>query len=160
MKKQLTLCMVVRGHEILLGMKKRGFGEGRWNGFGGKVDEGESIEEAAVREVKEEVGLEVTQMEKVGIIEFSFESDPKVLEVHIFKVQEFNGSPGETEEMKPQWFPSDEIPFEHMWPDDEYWFPYLLEGKLFRGKFHFDRPSDATYTAKILSEELFEVSAL
>ncbi|CAN0505072.1 unnamed protein product, partial [Ectocarpus sp. 12 AP-2014] len=33
--------------EILLGMKKRGFGEGKWNGFGGKVESGESVEEAA-----------------------------------------------------------------------------------------------------------------
>jgi 8-oxo-dGTP pyrophosphatase MutT (NUDIX family) len=36
-------------------MKKRGFGEGRWNGVGGKVEPGESIEAALIREAKEEV---------------------------------------------------------------------------------------------------------
>jgi hypothetical protein len=35
--KPLTLCMVHQDNKLLLGMKKRGFGEGRWNGFGGKL---------------------------------------------------------------------------------------------------------------------------
>ncbi len=35
--------------QILLGLKKRGFGEGKWNGFGGKVHVGESIAKGAVR---------------------------------------------------------------------------------------------------------------
>lgn len=47
MKKILTLCMVIRDSELLLGMKKRGFGVGRWNGFGGKVEMGEDIVDAA-----------------------------------------------------------------------------------------------------------------
>lgn len=160
MKKQLTLCMVCKDGRVLLGMKKRGFGEGRWNGFGGKVDESETIESAAVRELKEEVGIEAREMNTVGILEFSFENDPKVLEVHIFKVSDFEGEPTESEEMKPQWFSYDEIPFQQMWSSDEYWFPYLLGGKFFKGKFLFDKPSTAEYSAKIISQELSEVSAL
>ena len=158
MKKQLTLCMVFKDNEILLGMKKRGFGEGRWNGFGGKVEEGESIESAAVRELKEEVNIEPKEMNKVGILEFSFQNDPKILEVHIFKITTFIGEPEESEEMKPQWFKFSEIPFSQMWPDDEYWFPYLLNNKVFKGKFLFDRPSDANYSAKIITQELYEVA--
>jgi 8-oxo-dGTP pyrophosphatase MutT (NUDIX family) len=57
--KILTLCLTKEDGMILLGMKKRGFGEGRWNGFGGKVEEGETIVEAAIREMKEESGLTV-----------------------------------------------------------------------------------------------------
>ena len=72
MKKLLTLCLVSKGDEILLGMKKRGFGEGRWNGFGGKVEQGESVEEAARRELKEESGVVAEKLEKVGIIEFEY----------------------------------------------------------------------------------------
>ncbi|KAM6196845.1 oxidized purine nucleoside triphosphate hydrolase isoform 2-T2 [Sarcoramphus papa] len=44
-----TLVLVVQPPRVLLGMKKRGFGAGLWNGFGGKVQPGESIEEAARR---------------------------------------------------------------------------------------------------------------
>ena len=49
--KLLTLLFVLRpdARQVLLGYKKRGFAVGRWNGFGGKVQEDESIEAAAVR---------------------------------------------------------------------------------------------------------------
>ena len=55
-KKILTLCIIHQHSKILLGMKKRGHGVGKWNGFGGKVEKGETIEEAARRETKEEAG--------------------------------------------------------------------------------------------------------
>lgn len=47
-----TLILVVNHDEqVLLGLKKRGFGAGKWNGFGGKVEEGESIKNCAIRSV-------------------------------------------------------------------------------------------------------------
>ncbi|KAG4070235.1 hypothetical protein HA402_003925 [Bradysia odoriphaga] len=45
---------------LLLGLKKRGFGLGKYNGFGGKVEENESIDDAALRELNEECGLSVS----------------------------------------------------------------------------------------------------
>lgn len=152
--------MVYGEGEILLGLKKRGFGEGRWNGFGGKVEDGETIEEATTRELKEEASIEPMKMKEVGVLDFSFENDPKILEVHIYKVTEFSGTPAESEEMKPQWFKFSEIPFTQMWSDDVLWFPFLLNDKLFKGSFLFDRPSDAEYSAKIIKQELREVSEL
>jgi len=122
----------------LLGMKKRGFGQGRWNGFGGKVQSGETIEEAALREIREEADIAVKNMERFGIIDFYFQGNPEIWEVHIFKGVDIEGYPKESEEMRPQWFRIDEIPFDNMWPDDRYWFPLLLQGKKFRGKFLFD----------------------
>jgi 8-oxo-dGTP diphosphatase/2-hydroxy-dATP diphosphatase len=157
MKKIFTLCMVCTDTQVLLGMKKRGFGEGRWNGFGGKVEEGESIEAAAAREMKEESNLEPLEMEEIGVVDFSFESEPRELEVHIFKVTKFSGEPLESEEMRPQWFSYEDVPFSQMWPDDPLWFPYLQNGKKFQGKFHFDRPSDSTYMAKILKQQMREI---
>src|SRR3989344_2534249 len=150
MKKLLTLCIIHQHPKVLLGMKKRGFGAGRWNGFGGKVSSAETIEDAAKREVKEEAGIQVKNLNKVGIIEFEFQDNPEILEVHIFKSNNFSGEPIESEEMKPQWFHIDEIPFTSMWPDDKYWFPLFLQDKKFRGKFLFD-DSD-----KILSMNLEE----
>jgi len=47
--KILTLAFVRTQQQILLGFKKRGFGTGHWNGFGGKVETGETIEDAARR---------------------------------------------------------------------------------------------------------------
>jgi 8-oxo-dGTP diphosphatase/2-hydroxy-dATP diphosphatase len=160
MRKHLTLCIPIKEEEILLGMKKRGFGEGRWNGFGGKIKQGESFEQGARRELFEEVHIQDGILEKKGILEFSFQNDEKILEVHIFKLTEFKHEPIESEEMRPQWFRINEIPFHQMWTDDEYWLPLLLQDKFFKGSFLFDRPSDAEYSAKIIEQKLEEVSSL
>lgn len=138
MRKLLTLCLLVRGEKVLLGMKKRGFGVGRWNGFGGKVEAGETIEEAAVRETQEECGVLIQKMEHVGIHEFEFfDKRGEVLEVSVFRVDEWSGEPVETEEMRPEWFTFSDIPYEEMWADDVYWLPLLLQGKKFRTRFLF-----------------------
>lgn len=133
-----TLCIVYKYPEMLLGMKKRGFGAEKWNGFGGKLEDGENIEEAAKREIKEEAGIAINKLEKFGIITFEFKNNPEMPEVHIFRAKEFSGEPVETEEMKPQWFDIKNIPYDSMWPDDRFWMPLFLEGKKFRGKFLFD----------------------
>ena len=130
---------------------------GRWNGFGGKVLDGETIEECLVREVEEEAGIKLDKFEKVGILEFEFSEGGQGIEAHVFKTDQFIGEPKETEEMKPQWFFIDEIPFDQMWPDDAFWMPLFLKGKKFKGKFLLDRPSNAEYQAKILEKELEEV---
>ncbi|MEK7644900.1 MAG: 8-oxo-dGTP diphosphatase [Patescibacteria group bacterium] len=160
MRKLFTPCVVHQGPKILLGMKKVGLGAGRWNGFGGKVEPGEAIDVAAVRELREEVCIETLDIRQKGILEFSFENNPKILEVHVFEATKFSGTPAETEEMTPCWFDLAKIPYEQMWSDDIHWLPLLLAGKTFHGKFHFDQPSTANYSAKILSQELREVSTL
>jgi len=141
-KKIMTLCCIYNETRILLGMKKRGFGVGRWNGFGGKVHEGETIEEAAKRELAEEACVKVEKLNKRGVLLFEFEvspaGEPEKLEMHIFSSNNFEGEPTETEEMKPQWFLRDKIPYDSMWPDDPYWIPSMLEGKNFSGNFLFD----------------------
>jgi len=154
MKKLLTLCIIHQHPNVLLGMKKRGFGAGRWNGFGGKISEGETIENAAKREIQEEAGIILKNIDKVGIIDFEFKGNPEILQVHIFKADNFLGEPIESEEMKPQWFHVDEIPFKEMWPDDIHWIPLFLSGKKFKGKFLFGK-SDV-----ILEKELMEVKEI
>jgi 8-oxo-dGTP diphosphatase/2-hydroxy-dATP diphosphatase len=152
MKKLVTtLCIIHQHPKVLLGMKKRGFGAGRWNGFGGKVIEGEDIEDSVKRETKEEASIEIKNLKKVGLIDFEFKGNPEIIEVHIFKSNKFSGEPTESEEMKPKWFFIDEIPFMEMWPDDIHWMPLFLSGKKFKGKFLFGE-SDV-----ILEKELEEV---
>ncbi|XP_060116685.1 oxidized purine nucleoside triphosphate hydrolase [Heteronotia binoei] len=135
--KLFTLVLVVQPQRVLLGMKKRGFGAGRWNGFGGKVQPGESIEQAARRELQEESGLTVDVLQKIGRITFEFAGNTELMEVHIFRADNFQGEPAESEEMRPQWFELDHVPFKDMWPDDSYWFPLLLQKKTFVGYFKF-----------------------
>lgn len=47
--KLYTLIVVKKNDQVLLGYKKRGLGVDKWNGFGGKVEEGESIDDGALR---------------------------------------------------------------------------------------------------------------
>lgn len=151
MKKILTLCIIHQHSKILLGMKKRGHGEGKWNGFGGKVEEGETIEEGAIREMKEESGVEIKKMNKLGILEFEYQDGSGNMEVHIFYVKEFKGSPIESEEMRPKWFDINEIPYNQMWSDDKYWLPIFLDKKKFKGKFFFNKSN------KIIGYSLSEI---
>lgn len=138
-RRVLTLVLVLKNDEILLGMKNRGFGSGKWNGFGGKVEVGESLEDGAKRELLEESGLEALSLEEVGFNEFSWVNNKNpIMEVNIFKTKNFVGEPIETDEMSPKWFKLKDIPFEKMWIDDKYWFPLFLSGKKFDGKFLFD----------------------
>ncbi|XP_073409841.1 oxidized purine nucleoside triphosphate hydrolase isoform X2 [Dendrobates tinctorius] len=136
--KLLTLVLVVQPQRILLGMKKRGFGAGRWNGFGGKVQQGETIEEAAKRELWEESGLTTDSLQKIGNIKFEFVGSTELLDVHIFRADEFRGEPAESEEMRPKWFSLDQIPYDGMWPDDCIWLPLLLQKKKFLAYFKFE----------------------
>jgi len=138
LKKVMTLCIVHRDDRVLLGMKKRGFGQGRWSRFGGKVMPGELIEDAARRELYEEAGVSVGPLETAGNLRFSFLGNPELLEMHVFRADRVDGEPVETEEMRPQWFVVEDIPFGDMWLDDAYWMPYFLAGKKFCGTFTFN----------------------
>lgn len=139
-KMETTLCLLRRNEEILLAMKKRGFGEGKYNGVGGKIEGNETPEAAMIRETKEEIGVTPIQYEKVGVVSFDeFYKDEKVnLIFHLYMVTEWEGMPTESEEMQPKWFSIDSIPYTQMFPDDKYWLPLILEGKKIDAYFDFD----------------------
>lgn len=136
---ETTLCLVIANKPeqcLLLGMKKRGFGQGKYNGFGGKIRPGETSKAAALRELKEESGLiaQEDDLEEVGYIDFFFSGSPELDHpVYIYLVRNWQGEPCESEEMKPQWFTFSEIPYSQMWQDDQYWLPAVLQGHNING---------------------------
>jgi len=134
--KHVTLVFLRRNNgttpEVLLAMKKVRFGAGKWNGTGGKVESGESYEEAAIRECKEEIGVTPRSLQKVGELEFYDLPDVEHY-CHIYTTSEWIGEPTESEEMRPQWFKEASIPYGSMWPDDIFWMPLMLANKKFKG---------------------------
>lgn len=143
--KTVTLCFLMKEGEICLAMKKRDFGVGKYNGVGGKVKEGETIEQAALREMEEEIGVtsEAGHLRGMGNIEFYFKDKPEWNQhMHIFVVENWDGEPQESEEMKPKWYKIDDIPFDKMWLDDTHWLPHVLDGKKVYGKFYFNEEGD------------------
>lgn len=136
-----TLLILRDGDKILLAKKKRGFGKGLYNGVGGKLEKGESVLDAMIRETQEEIGVTPTVYEKYGINEFLefVNGEETNLVFHLFIATEWDGEPTESEEMAPGWFDIDDIPYDKMFKDDRYWLPLVLEGKKVRGNFEFDK---------------------
>lgn len=110
---------------VLLGMKKRGFGADWWNGFGGKLDPGETYKIGAARETFEECGIRTNALKLAGRLLFYFEDEPQIVSA-VYVCNDFTGEPHETEEMRPQWFAPGELPLDQMWGGDKYWIPSVL----------------------------------
>jgi 8-oxo-dGTP pyrophosphatase MutT (NUDIX family) len=152
--KERTLLFLYRPEEklILLAFKKRGFGAGKWNGVGGKLEDEETIEQSVVRETSEEITVIVKPEElvKVAVIDFFFDGQPDWDQrVHVFFAEQWKGEPKESEEMRPHWYPIDALPFNQMWVDDAYWLPRVLQGQNLKAVFHFDSRGERILTSKI-----------
>ena len=141
-----TLLFLRKDDQILVAMKKRGFGAGKWNGVGGKLDEGESIEQALVRECQEEIGVTPISWKQVAELDFVQDAttDPWHMYVHAFISDDWEGEPVESEEMRPEWFNITDIPYSEMWDDDQFWLPMVLAGQLVYGAFVFDENDKMT----------------
>jgi len=148
------ICIILRGDSILLQKKTPGrFGEGKWNGPGGKLRPGETPEECAVREVQEETNLRVRSLRLHGALSHYFgEKEEPDWIVYQFSTTEFEGEPEESDEGELRWFPLAEIPYSEMWQDDEHWLPLLLQGKDFTGEFHFNEEGTELLRFRIVTE--------
>lgn len=131
-----TLLFVIRQQHILLIHKKRGLGAGKINGPGGRLEANEAPLQGAIREVQEELRVTPTGVRHCGKLAFQFVDGLSIL-VHVFTAQDCEGKPQETDEATPLWVPLSEIPFDRMWADDRLWFPFMLAGQSFQGRFLF-----------------------
>ena len=130
----------------MLGVKKRGFGIGKLNGFGGKLHIGESPREAMSRELLEECGLTVepASLEPRGLLLFRFPYAPHFdHRIRVYAAGTFAGIATETEEMSPEWHPVSNLPMSRMWNDDPLWLPSVLAGHVVVGRFVFAEDNEA-----------------
>lgn len=133
--RHVALCFLFRtteaGSEVLLGLKKSGFGVGRIVTLGGGIEPGESAAEAAVREVAEESGVVVDEasLTALGRVRWRFPAQPAAdMDAAIFTAVEWAGTPGPTVEVEPAWYPVDDLPWEGMWEDAQHWLGAVIDG--------------------------------
>ncbi len=156
-----TLIFLTRDNQILLGLKKRGFAQGKLNGFGGKIEAGETIPAAAARELREECGVQVdaNDLAPVARLEFFFPAKPEWDQiVHAFLARRWRGEPRETDEMQPMWFDTKAIPYAKMWADDAHWLPLVLQGKRVEATFTFADDNETVRETRIRELKLCATS--
>lgn len=142
--KCFTLVLLCDNNRVLLGRKRRKFGAGFWNGFGGKIKDGESPMIGAIRETTEECGITPINMRTIGSLHFTVRTNHGDIEegrVTVFTATPGHGILTESEEMRPlRWFTMDRLPYKEMFPDNAHWFPWALEGRPFHAEIVVDAP--------------------
>lgn len=100
-------CVIKKDGKYLLVQEKQPKVHGLWNVPAGYTDKGETVEQAAVREVKEESGFDVKLGEKIGLYH---EGIPKPIK-HIFAAEITSGKLKiqEDEILDAKWFTSEEV---------------------------------------------------
>ncbi len=135
-----TLLVIRKNGKILLAKKKRGFGAGKFNGVGGKLEANETPDQAMIRETKEEINIVPLNFCRVGYIEYNeiMKGERSLVCMHLYLASDYIGEPQESEEVVPAWFDENNLPWSQMLGDDIYWYKYMLAGKKFKAKFVFD----------------------
>ncbi len=152
--REVTLCFPIQETRVLLGFKKHGFGAGKLLGFGGGIQLNETPEQAATRELLEESGLKILEVNLVfmGTLEFLFPAKPVWnMLVHVFIVQVWDGVAFETTEMNPAWFELNALPFEWMWDDAKYWLARVLAGEQLEARCVFADDCETVFDFQVLS---------
>ncbi len=127
--RQTTLCYLERdGKYLILHRTKKEHDENgdKWIGVGGKFEYGESPEECAMREVKEETGLTMLNPLFRGLV--TFVSDEWGVEyMHLFTCTEFTGELIECDEGDLVWLPKEELLTKKLWEGDKLFLRALNE---------------------------------
>lgn len=142
-----TLCFPVNAQgQILLGRKKRGFGVSKWNGFGGKIERGETFRACAVRELYEECHLiaDEAALQLVAYLDFRFPADSAYNHIgYVYFLHDWKGTVMASDEMEPCWFSASSLPYDEMWKADGIWIPMILSGRIISGTIVFGDDNDS-----------------
>jgi len=136
--KLATLCYVRRGEQTLMihrVKKANDMHQGKWNGLGGKLDQGETPEECAIREIFEESGLRVHKPQLKGFLTFPDFANGEDWYAFVFVVNDFEGQLIDSAEGDLQWIDNTEVLKLNLWEGDRIFLPWLDQAGFFSGKF-------------------------
>lgn len=161
--RRVVLCFLLRSpdqgsgggnaREVLLGLKRTGFGTGRVVALGGKIDGHESAADAAVREVAEESGIALMEedLRDAGRIRWSFPARPGWnMAAFLFTASAGTATAVASDEIEPHWYPVDDVPWDGMWQDAPHWTPAVLDGRRVDARIVMAADNEAVATAVVL----------
>lgn len=146
-----TLCYVIDKNKTLMiyrNKKKNDYHEGKWNGLGGKFEQGESPEECVIREVKEESGLVIKNPKLCGIITFPMFDGKKDWYVFMFTAHHFKGELIDSPEGKLEWISNEKLLELNLWEGDKIFIPWLFQEKFFSAKFNYENGKMIDYSVE------------
>ncbi len=149
--KLATLCYVKKNGKTLMihrVKKERDFHEGKWNGLGGKFEQGETPEECAIREIKEEAGLDVKSLKMKGFLTFPMFDGKDDWFVFVFVIDEFTGELIDSPEGNLEWIPDDKLLDLNLWDGDKIFLPWLEDDKFFSAKFVYEDKKFVDYSVE------------
>lgn len=117
--------------------KENDYHEGKWNGLGGKLELGETPEECAIRELKEESGLTVKNPKLKGFITFPNFDGVDDWYVFVFVITNFEGNLIDSPEGKLEWIPNEKLTSLNLWGGDKIFLEWLNLDKFFSAKFNY-----------------------
>lgn len=131
--KNTTLIYIEKDGKTLLlhrTKKKNDLNHDLWVGIGGHCEEGESPEDCALREAKEETGLTLTEYKYRGVV--TFVSDKYEGEyMHLFTASDFVGDIIECDEGDLEWVENERIPTLPAWAGDRIFLELLRKNEPF-----------------------------
>ena len=136
--KLATLCYIKKDGQTLMlhrTKKENDIHEGKWVGVGGKVENGESPEECAIREVFEETGLKVEELKLRGLLTFPDFNNSGDWYGYLYIVEKFSGEVIESPEGDLKWIDDKKLFDLDMWEGDELFMRWMLEDRMFSAKF-------------------------
>jgi len=140
--KLATLCYVMDNDKTLMlyrNKKENDYHEGKWNGLGGKLEQGETPEECAIREVYEESGLVVSDPEMKGLITFPMFDGVDDWYVWVFVFKKFKGQQIDSPEGTLEWIQNNKLTELNLWDGDKIFIPWLFNDKCFSSKFIYEK---------------------
>lgn len=136
-----SLCYLVQAGKVLLLQRQRPPHEGKWTAPGGKLEHGESPYECAIREIREETGLEIAMPMLKGVVSVLDQAYGVHWLLFIYRADQIVGTQGTTHEGELRWFPISELDQVEMPYSDRLYLPRVLDDRaIFQLKLTFNTP--------------------
>jgi 8-oxo-dGTP diphosphatase len=139
--KLATLCYVRNAGRTLMVhrvKKQNDMHQGKWNGLGGKLEPGETPEECAAREIYEESGLRVHDLQLKGLLTFPAFANEEDWYAFVFVATRFDGELIDSPEGDLAWIEDTHLLELELWDGDRVFLRWLEQPGFFSAKFRYE----------------------